>query len=123
MTRRMFMTVLLMPILVSAQDGAAIAEDPEMFSERFRVEFRDMNDTFGDFGFELELIEGERPALAMITEKYGETEDEDEVELSLGVGDRERRMTLRFYYYRDIGFGVLPSDPAQLVMVVKRRPD
>lgn len=107
--------------LTSGQDGAEIADDPTMFSERFRVEFRDMNETFAEFGFELGVIEGERPSLATITDKYGEPDREDEVEVIIGFGDTERRETLTFYFFRNVGFGVRSTDPEQLVLVVKRR--
>ena len=33
----------------------------------------------------------------------------------------ERPATLVFYYYGDVGFGVLPDDSEQLVVRVKRR--
>ncbi len=116
------LTVLLLASgLASGQNGAEIANDPAMFSERFRVEFREMNETFAEFGFELDVIEGERPSLAAITDKYGEPDREDEVEVIIGFGDRERRETLTFYYFRDVGFGVRPADPEQRVLVVKRR--
>jgi hypothetical protein len=107
--------------LASGQDGVEIAADPAMFSERFRVEFKEMNETFAEFGFELEVIEGERPSLAAITDKYGEPDRKDEVEVITGFGNSEARETLTFYYFRDIGFGVRPADPEQFVLVVKRR--
>ena len=113
--------LLLASGLASGQDGAEIADDPAMFSERLRVEFRDMNETFAEFGFELDVIEGERPSLATITGKYGEPDREDEVEVIIGFGDRERRETLTFYYFRNVGFGVRPTDPERRVLVVKRR--
>ena len=80
-----------------------------------------MDETFAEFGFELGVIEGEQPSLATITDKYGEPDREDEVEVIIGFGDRKRRETLTFYYFRDVGFGVRPADPEQLVLVVKRR--
>jgi len=116
------LTVLLLASgLASGQDGAEIAEDPGVFSERFRAEFRNMNETFAEFGFELEVIESERPSLAVITETYGEPDDDEEVAVIVGFGDREVKETLTFYYFRDVGFGVRPADPEQLVLVVKRR--
>ena len=115
-------TVLLLASgLALGQDGIEIANDPTMFSERFRVEFTEMNETFAEFGFELDVIEGERPSLAAITDKYGEPDREDEVEVIIGFGANERRETLTFHYFRDVGFGVRPADPEQLVLVVKRR--
>jgi len=104
-----------------ASDGFQIANDGALFSPRFRAEFEDMNETFGEFGFELEVLEGEQPPLDAITATYGEPRGSDEVEVILGVGDREVRATLRFYYYGDVGFGVLPSDADQRVVRVKRR--
>ena len=97
----------LVSVPAQTQDGTAIAEDPTLFSERFRVE----------------VIGGERPALSTLRAKHGDPQDEDDVELTLGFDDAARRVTLRFYYYGDIGFGVLPSDPEQLIAVVTRRPD
>ena len=117
----MTVVLLLASGLALGQAGAEIADDPAMFSERFRVEFRDMNETFTEFGFELGVIEGKRPSLATITDKYGEPDREDEVEVIIGFGDRQRRETLTFYYFRDVGFGVRPADREQLVLVVKRR--
>ena len=113
--------LLLVSGLASGQDGFEIADDPTLFSERFRVEFREMNETFSDFGFELEVIEGERPSLAAITTKYGEPDRRDDVEVIVGFGAREKRETLTFYYFRDVGFGVRPADPDLLVLFVKRR--
>ena len=113
--------LLLVSGLASGQDGFEIADDPTLFSERFRVEFREMNETFSDFGFELEVIEGERPSLAAITTKYGEPDRRDDVEVIVGFGAREKRETLTFYYFRDVGFGVWPADPDLLVLFVKRR--
>ena len=119
---RYALTVMLLTSgLSSGQDGVAIADDPAMFSERFRVEFREMNETFADFGFELDVIEGERPSLAAIIDKYGDADREDEVEVIIGFGPGETRETLTFHYFRDVGFGVRPADPEQLVLVVKRR--
>ena len=106
-----------------AQDGAGIADDPELFSERFRAEFRDMNATFAEFGFEIDVFEEPRPSLATIAMKYGEPDRSDEVAVVLGTGAEERRVTLTFYYYEDVGFGVLPDDPDQRVLRVKRRED
>jgi hypothetical protein len=116
------LTVLLLAsVLVSGQDGAEIADDSRIFSERFRAEFRSMNETFAEFGFELEVFERERKSLSAITETYGEPDDDEEVDVVVGFGDREVKETLTFYYYRDVGFGVRPADPEQLVLVVKRR--
>lgn len=120
-TRYALAAWLLASGLAVGQDGFAIADDPTLFSERFRVEFREMNETFAEYGFELEVIEGERPSLAAITAKYGEPDREDDVEVIIGFGAREERETLTFYYFRDIGFGVRPADPEQLVLFVKRR--
>lgn len=80
-----------------------------------------MNETFADFGFEIEVIEGEQPTLAAIIAKYGDPDRSDEVEVVLGYGGNERPATLVFYYYGDVGFGVLPDDSEQLVVRVKRR--
>ena len=117
------LTILLIASgLASGQDGAEIADDPVVFSERFRAEFRNMNETFAEFGFELEVFEGERPSLTVITETYGEPDDDEEIAVIVGFGNREVKETLTFYYFRDVGFGVRPADPEQLVLVVKRRP-
>ena len=43
--------------------------------------------------------------------------------MTLGFGEREARATLRFYYYGDVGFGVLPDDPDEVILRVKRRED
>ena len=116
------LTVLLLASgLAPGQDGAEIADDPRVFSERFRTEFRNMNETFAEFGFELEVIESERKPLAVITETYGEPDDDEEVDVIVGFGDGEVKETLTFYYFRDVGFGVRSADPEQLVLVVKRR--
>lgn len=121
MARYGLTVLLLASILVSGQDGAEIADDSRIFSERFRAEFRSMNETFAEFGFELEVFERERKSLSAITETYGEPDDAEEVDVVVGFGDREVKETLTFYYYRDVGFGVRPADPEQLVLVVKRR--
>ena len=116
------LTVLLFASsLASGQTGAAIADDPRIFSERFRAEFRNMNETFAEFGFELEVIESERKSLTVITETYGEPDDDEEVDVIVALGGREARDRLTFYYFGEIGFGVRPADPEQLVLVVKRR--
>ena len=116
-------TLCLVPSLGWAQDGAGalIADDSELFSVGLRTEFQEMNETFADFGFEIEVIEGEQPALAAIVAKYGDPDRSDEVEVVLGYGASERPATLVFYYYGDVGFGVVPDDSEQLVVRVKRR--
>jgi hypothetical protein len=114
-------TVYLVPTLGWAQDGALIANDGELFSARFRTAFQEMNDTFSDYGFEIEVVEGEQPALSAITAKYGDPDRSDDVEVVLGYGANERPATLVFFYYGDVGFGVLPDDSQQLVVRVKRR--
>ena len=103
------------------QDGARIIGDGALFSSEFLAAFVDMNETFGDFGFEVETREGERVGFPAITAKYGEPEDSEDVEVVLGFGNTETRATLRFFYYGDIGFGVRPDDPDKLVIRVKRR--
>ena len=115
------MALCLVPVLVWAQNGAAIADDAELFSARFRIEFQEMNDLFADLGFEIEVINGEQPTLGTITTKYGDPDRSDDVEVVLGYGATERPATLTFYYYDDIGFGVLPDDSEQFVVRVKRR--
>ena len=116
---------LVAPCLVPApgwaQDGAVIAAAAELFSARFRTEFQEMNDLFAEFGFEIEVIEGEQPTLGAITAKYGASDRLDDVDVVLGYGASERPATLTFYYYNDVGFGVLPDDAEQLVLMVKRR--
>ncbi len=113
--------LLLATGLAQGQDGEEIARDPRMFSERFRTEFGEMTKRFAEFGFELDVLEGERPSLAAIIVAYGEPDAEEEVDVITGFSDREVRETLTFYYFDEIGFGVRPSDPEQLVLVVKRR--
>lgn len=116
-------TVFLVPTLGWAQDGAGalIAGDGELFSVGLRAEFQEMNETFADFGFEIEVIQGEQPTLAAIIAKYGDPDGSDEVEVVLGYGQHERPATLVFYYYGEVGFGTLPDDVEQLVVRVKRR--
>ena len=113
--------VLLATGPAQGQDGEEIARDPRMFSEGFRTEFGEMIERFAEFGFELDVLEGERPSLAAITDAYGTPDAEEEVDVIIGFRDREATETLTFYYFRMIGFGVRPSDPEQLVLVVKRR--
>ena len=113
--------LLLATGLAQSQDGEEIARDPRMFSERFRTEFGEMSQRFAEFGFELDVLEGERPSLAAIIVAYGQPDTEEEVDVIIGFSDREERETLTFHYFREIGFGVRPSDPEQLVLVVKRR--
>ena len=120
-TACLLVTLCLVPSVESAQDGALIADDSELFSNGLRTEFQEMNETFADFGFEIEVIEGEQPTLAAIIAKYGDPDRSDEVEVVLGYGGNERPATLVFYYYGDVGFGVLPDDSEQLVVRVKRR--
>lgn len=120
MASRVRVAVLLVFGLLSGQDGADIANDPTLFSETFRAEFSEMNQIFADFGFELEVI-GERPPLSAIIDKYGEPARNEDVDVVLGSRDGEARVTLTFYYFRDIGFGVRPDDADRLVMMVKRR--
>ena len=114
-------TLCLVSTLGWAQDGALIADDGELFSVRFRTAFQEMNDTFAEFGFEIEVAEGEQPALGAITAKYGDADRSDVVEVVLGYGANERPTKLVFFYYGDVGFGVLPDDSQQLVVRVKRR--
>ena len=114
-------TVCLVPTLGWAQDGALIANDGELFSTRFLAAFQEMNDTFADYGFEIEVAEGEQPVLSAITAKYGDPDRSDEVDVVLGFGANERPVTLVFFYYGDVGFGVRPDDSQQLVVRVKRR--
>ena len=71
-----------------------------------------MNETFADFGFEIEVIEGEQPTLAAIIAKYGDPDRSDEVEVVLGYGGNERPATLVFYYYGDVGLGSCPTTPS-----------
>ena len=40
-----------------APDGAHIASDPALFSAAVRAEFVDMNQTFAELGFELEVFQ------------------------------------------------------------------
>jgi hypothetical protein len=80
-----------------------------------------MNDTFADYGFEIEVIKGEQRALSAITAKYGDPDRSDDVDVVLGLGANERPATLVFFYYGAVGFGVLPDDSQQLVVRVKRR--
>lgn len=107
--------------LGQGQDGEEIAYDPKMFSERFRSEFEEMTERFAEFGFELDVLENEQPSLVAITDAYGQPDAEEEVDVIIGFRDREETETLVFYYFHQIGFGVRPSDPEQLVIVVKRR--
>ena len=65
-TACLLVTLCLVPSVESAQDGALIADDSELFSNGLRTEFQEMNETFADFGFEIEVIEGEQPTLAAI---------------------------------------------------------
>ena len=104
-------------------EGFDIAMDPSLFSSRFRTEFEDMNRTFGEFGFELEVLNGEQPRLSDVVAKYGPAPETDEIEVMLFVGDRETRATLRFYYYGDVGFGVRPDDADGLIVRAKRKED
>ena len=114
-------TYCLVPTLGWAQSGAVIADDAELFSVGLRAEFREMNDTFAELGFEIEVLHGEQPTLGVIITKYGDPDRSDDVEVVLGYGANERAATLTFHYYGDVGFGVLPGDSEQLVVRVKRR--
>ena len=120
-TVHMLAVLCLVPTLGWAQDGAVIADDSELFSARFRIEFREMNDLFGEIGFEIEVIDGKQPTLGAISTKYGPPDRSDDVEVVLGYGATERPATLTFHYYNDVGFGVLPDDSEQFVVRVKRR--
>lgn len=102
-------------------DGFDIADDASLFSDRFRVEFEDMNATFGDFGFELEIRDGEQPRMSEVRARYGPADETDDVEVILFLDDREVRATLRFHYYGEVGFGVRPDDPDGPIVRVKRR--
>ena len=105
---------------VQAPDGATIVGDPELFSSAVRAEFVDMNERFGDLGFELEVFQ-DPPSLSEITSKYGEPKRSEEVDVTLGLGADQRRAVLVFAYFGDIGFGVLPDDRDQVVLRIKRR--
>lgn len=102
-------------------EGALIVGDRELFSGEFQEAFAEMNGTFGDFGFELEVREAERFGFARIATKYGDPDDTEDVEVTIDVAGRDTRATLRFFYFRDVGFGVRPDDPDQLVVRVKRK--
>ena len=103
-----------------APDGAHIASDPALFSAAVRAEFVDMNQTFAELGFELEVFQ-QPPSLADITSKYGDPDRSEDVDVMLGLGADQRRAVLSFAYYGDIGFGVRPDDPDQAVVRIKRR--
>ena len=96
----LLVTLYLMTSVVSGQDGALMADDSELFSNGLRTEFQEMNETFADFGFEIEVIEGEQPTLEAIIAKYGDPERSDEVEVVLWYGGNERPATVVFYLRR-----------------------
>ena len=125
MQREFFVALLVCAAMVRAPaqtpDGVGIVGDLELFSTEFLAAFVDMNETFGDFGFEVETLEAERVGFDDITAKYGEPEESENIEVVLGFGNTETRATLRFFYYGDIGFGVKSDDPQKLVIRVKRR--
>lgn len=101
-------------------DGTRIAADPDLFSAAVRTEFTNMNETFGNVGFELQVFE-RAPTLRAITARYGDPDREETIEvMRAGAGD-DRRTALTVFYYGDIGFAVLPDDPEQVVLRIKRR--
>ena len=101
-------------------DGARIAADPDLFSAAVRAEFADMNQTFGDVGFELQVFE-RPPTLRAITARYGDPDREETIEVVQEGAGNDRRTELTVFYYGDIGFAVLPDDPEQVVLRIKRR--
>ena len=101
-------------------DGARIAADPALFSEAVRAEFADMNERFGELGFELEVFQMP-PTLSEITSKYGNPERTEELKIPLGFGADEPAVSVVFSYYGEFGFGVRAGDSEQTVIRIKRR--